>query len=698
MNGFADVQTTGQILEAPFPASDPSHVVRRAASQSSPIYFAAIFGWTMSAVSAAMCAIVRMPLGSPHWLVFAKAWLLAAAIISCATVLTVWCVERRRSGYALVLVPTLAVIFLPCLAWLIGRATDIVAYPLLLGLVAIGVRQVVAARGMPGSRFTLALACGCVAGAGYFFLVNSRGYATVLTPELALVGTQHLDTLFHASIANMLVKHGALSTGIDGLVPIKYHVLSHIWLGCLGLWLGVTTLDAYYIGAQIVAIPVLLFSLALATHLLRSPETGLTDNALVTLMPLLLLFIVDLWGWTHYLVSESYFLAMILFLLSLPLLAEIAADQFRLRPSLQVAALVIVGILILVSKISVGVIFWGAAGFLLWRQLGLTFLNLIKLAPPILLLVGLFAAISSPDSETYVHAVSLFSFIRVFPHGAWPNILANLVLLYAASRIWLSGSARDRKCAETFAIIAIGSLLPALLLDIAGGSDYYFANVGTWACIVFLIAYGTAIFGERSLRLLTPGAVILAILVVVLATDEKTGSLKKFATQFEDLRTRVRKLNGESTGAEITTRQRLFELLAPGHPARQALAEEVKRTPGAQAMQTLQSMGMSQDRHAAVFVPPDNAAFWSTYEDCRGDPFFVPAILGAPMLKGLNPSALKCARDPYYSFAVYPPAAGSEASTDQQLCARAADLGFDTVVVLMTPATGRKMQCAKVKP
>ena len=151
--------------------------------------------------------------------------------------------------------------------------------------------------------------------------------------------------------------------GLDGLIPIKYHVLSHIWLGCLGLWLGVSTLDAYYIGAQIIAIPLLLFSLALATHLLRSPETGSADGALVTLVPLLLLFIVDLWGWTSYLVSESYFLAMILFLLSLPLLAEIAADQFRLRASLQVAALVIVGILMLVSKVSVGVIFWGASWF-----------------------------------------------------------------------------------------------------------------------------------------------------------------------------------------------------------------------------------------------------------------------------------------------------------------------------------------------
>ena len=52
------------------------------------------------------------------------------------------------------------------------------------------------------------------------------------------------------------------------------------------------------------------------------------------------------------------------------------------------------------------------------------------------------------------------------------------------------------------------------------------------------------------------------------------------------------------------------------------------------------------------------------------------------MLKGLNPSSLNCARDPYYSFAAYKPDASSEASTDLQLCARAADFGFNMVLVL----------------
>src|SRR6185437_11222255 len=123
---------------------------------------------------------------------------------------------------------------------------------------------------------------------------------------------------------------------------------------------------------------------------------------------------------------------------------------------------------------------------------------------------------------------------------------------------------------------------------------------------------------------------------------------------------------------------------------REALVEDVKRTPGAQAKHTLLSVGLAQDRHAAVFVPPDNSAFWSTYEDCRGDPFFASAIIGVPMIKGLTPTALKCG---LYSPPVYAPDAPSAASTDAQLCMRAARWKLTRVFVLEAPVSVRKIVC-----
>jgi hypothetical protein len=501
-----------------------------------------------------------------------------------------------------------------------------------------------------------------------------------------------MDTIFHASIANMLVKYGAMSTGLDGLVPIKYHVLSHIWLGCVSLWLGVPTLEGYSIGGQVIALPMLVFSLSLAIHLFRRPGEGPASGALITLVSLLLLFVVDLWGWTSYLVSESYCLAIVLFLFSLPLLAEIADSERRHRLRLQLTALGIVGLLVLLSKISVGAVLASGVGILLWRRMGKTPLGLIKLVVPLFLL-GIFAiAAISPGAGLLLQSLEPLGFIREHPSGALPNIAANLVLLGAALLVWQRGTERDTRCAEAVGAMAIAGIGVALLVNLPGGADYYFVNVGTWAAIVFICAYAGASVEKSFSNSFTPGFVAAAMLLVALATEEKRLSAYRLGAMFAELQARVRLVTGESAGAETTTGQRLIALLTPGHPARYALANDMERTPGAQTRETLLTMGVTRAHRRAVFVPPDNVAFWNIAVECRADPFFVPAILGTPMLKGLNPPALKCPKEPHYGFTDYKDA-GSESSSDQKLCARAAPWKLDSVLILSTPTTGRKLRC-----
>ena len=641
-----------------------------------------------------------LPLGSPHWFVFAEAFVLLAAAISCAAVMTADHIDGRFRSYAPALLVTLGVMFLPCVTGLLGSATDLVSYPVLLALWAFGVRWAIrVGRQLPRYQSILSMTCGCLAGFGYFILINSRDYATVLSPEQALVGTQNLDTLFHAAIANMLVNHGALSTGLDGFVPLKYHMLSHIWIGCLGLWLGVSTLTGYYIAAQVIAIPMLLFSLSMATYLLRRPERGITSCALIVLIPLVFLLTVDAWGWTSYSVSESYFLALIVFLLTLPLLAEIVGGPLRGVRTLEVAALSIAGILMLFSKISVGVIFWATAGFLLWRQSGLTLLSLAKLAPPILLVVAVAAAATAPHSHTYHEAIDPFNFVKDYPRGAWPNIVGNSILIYATARVWRSGLPHDKKIAEAFAVIAVASLFPALLLKVGGGSAYYFANVGTWACIVFVGAYSLPYLNSVGRPLLTSLVVLTAILLISIATKEKRKSFARLASQYGEVQSRVRALTNLETGVHMMTLERTITLLAPANPVRRAVAEGVMQTPGGRSVETLLAMGLTRRYPGAVvFVPPENSAFWGANVDCRGDPFFIPAVLGVPMLMGLSPRSRQCVRDPYYGFTAYDETAYSATSTDAQLCERAERLGFSTIFVLAAPSTGRKIGCKEKTP
>ena len=668
------------------------HVARVApqwVSATSPIHFAAIFGWTMSAVSAAMCLLVRGPLDGPHWSVFLKAFLLLGAVISCATLLTAWRVERGGS-YTPVLISTLTVIFLPCLTWVNRIAADIITYPVLLGLFAIGITQAISAERQERCRKSRpAILCGCLAGVGYFLLVNGMGYASVLTPELALTGLLHIDTLFHASIANMLIEHGVSSTGADGFIPIKYHVLSHIWFGCLGRWLGATTLESYYIGAQVICIPMLLFSLSLATYLLPAGGRRFSNGALATLFPLLLLFIVDYRNFLSYLISESYLLSLIILLLSLPLLAELADPQQQQHVRMRVLALAAAAILIAISKISVGVVFWSAFGFLLWRRLGLAVAPLFKLGAPIILLVLVLGNVFQGNTL----ALNPGIFFRNYPESAWPNLAINLVLLCVAALVWRSGTPRDRRCAEAFAVIAISCTIPSVILDIPGSSAHYFINIGTWGAIVLIAAYAGPHLEERQPNFFKPSLVLSAILLLAYATDEKRNSAVGFGEELARIQNRLPMLTGSGPGAAPTTRQRLFTLLVPGHPARHTLASDVKRSPGAQSVQTLLAMGATREPGAAVFVPPENQIFWRFYRRCAATPFFIAAELGIPLLRGINPVASKCPREPAYGFAAYGPDSVSQESSDTELCARAASSGVSTVFILSQPTVGRKIDC-----
>jgi hypothetical protein len=386
---------------------------------------------------------------------------------------------------------------------------------------------------------------------------------------------------------------------------------------------------------------------------------------------------------------------MVLFLLAIPLLVEVAQDEFRLRFNLQIAALAIVGILILVSKASVGVIFWGAAGYLLWRQLGLTLLNGLKLGLPILALIGVVASFGSPDSS-YITAVKFLDFAKEYPRGAWPNIVANLLLLCLAWQVWRAGSAPQKKLAEAFAVMAVGSLLPALLLNVTGGSNFYFANVGTWAGIVLLSSnYDLTARSRRLTSALKPSLIVVALVLLSLCTEEKRTSLKVLARQFADLRVRAHTLIGLGPVADEKTSQLLIELLSPAHSTRANLAGDVKRVSGAQTVQTLISAGALRESHSLLFVPPENDAFWSTYADCRSDPFFIPAALGVPMLNGINPTApakLACAWNSYY-FIGYTPDSASVSMSDEKLCSHATGFNFSSIYILSNQTSVRKLSC-----
>ena len=288
-----------------------------------PLYLVSATVIVMSGVACLLIVLFRWPLGEPHWSAPIKAFLLCGAVIftwqeaARRVLLGTWCT------YALALLVTVPLLFSPALA-LIGAPADVL---LCAGLVIVwlqGLRSLLGGlREMPWWNCLAATLAGAVLGAAYFFIVNTKGYANVLSLEQTLVGVQHLDTLYHAAMAAMIANYGVASTGLDGLVHVPYHVLSHALIGLAGRWMQVSPIESYYLVPQIVLVPLLFFALATATFWLWRPSRLTAAGPLAVLVPAGLLFGIEIRDWASYLISESYCLALILLLLALPLLLEI---------------------------------------------------------------------------------------------------------------------------------------------------------------------------------------------------------------------------------------------------------------------------------------------------------------------------------------------------------------------------------------
>src|SRR5882672_3421911 len=193
----------------------------------------------MAATWALLIALVRAPMGTPSPFAPFEVFVLAGAVM------LAWRESARRVlcerwSYSSALLVTLAILFSPALVWLLRGATTPVLSLIFLAVWSVGLRGLI--RDLRRSAIwegTAASLIGVALGFTYFLYVNTKGVASVFSPEQTLLGIQHRDTLIHASIAAMLGQSGVPSTGLDGLVRVRYYFLSHALIGVTGRWIDV---------------------------------------------------------------------------------------------------------------------------------------------------------------------------------------------------------------------------------------------------------------------------------------------------------------------------------------------------------------------------------------------------------------------------------------------------------------------------
>jgi hypothetical protein len=87
------------------------------------------------------------------------------------------------------------------------------------------------------------------------------GFENPLFVENLCNGYAHIDTLFHATLANMLRTYGVCSTGLDGLPHVLYHFGSHWIFARVSNLLDLPVVDFYNLAYPVIFAPFTAFSL-----------------------------------------------------------------------------------------------------------------------------------------------------------------------------------------------------------------------------------------------------------------------------------------------------------------------------------------------------------------------------------------------------------------------------------------------------
>lgn len=163
------------------------------------------------------------------------------------------------------------------------------------------------------------------------------------------------DPLFHSAVTAMIKNYGISSVGLDGLVTLNYHVLSHILRAAISFGTGLPVATSYGAMQLLVSEPLLLLAIVAAAETVRP-----SINARVFLVRIVVLFIafysIKVWPTfgqfgvsDSYAMSDSYAISLIL------MIATICAMRMECG-GYRLIILVVLALLTTASKVSTGTI------------------------------------------------------------------------------------------------------------------------------------------------------------------------------------------------------------------------------------------------------------------------------------------------------------------------------------------------------
>ena len=664
-------------------------------------FLAAFFG-LVGLCSAGLTALYRTGLPIP-WLLLA----MASALLVSATLAPFLLPSRLQDRcwatpflvpltcLAMLLLPVLGLVVGPLIGWVTVAGAAVALYR---------ARQAFAALRL-GNWIFIALAAPLLS-LYLFGTYNQLGHATIYSPELALTGQLKNDSYLHTTLARMIQDFGRASPGYDGLGSIPYHYGSHIWLAALASIGRSQPLFAYPVGQLVVAIPFLFWALASAVVTMGRGE--IRSVALLLSGILIVAVLFDQVSWTSYYISESFTLSLGILLCLVPLLFDLIEEATRSAglERLRWAVALSFGFLLAAVKLSVGLLWGVAVAYLLlrrpqpWSPRALA--SLAFLAGSLLLAFYLFrrnaTGVGGGFAPFYMFGTG---YLRdgIAASLLLPAVAMALALLRLGPQSFgsLGQAIRDRRTLglEVLAAVTAAALLPGSVMVMASGNWWYFVNVAHWLAFpaAALMLAGGALGGLSS----DLGRRLVAIPLAVLFGAWCLWLIWPLGIPAKSvLRAGLAPVAALAKQVVLETKTPIPPDSIPGLPPffPAEIATALADTPGARLATMARTAAEGRRDGFALFVPPDNRAFWELTPWCATAPLLVPAITGLPLLYG-RPAADRDCTDLYNGFHAFPDAETRDL-TAEQLCLRAQQRHIERVYILRSltePGQNETLTC-----
>ncbi|MBE2267920.1 MAG: hypothetical protein IAE80_06780 [Anaerolinea sp.] len=524
-------------------------------------------------------------------------------------------------------------------------------------------------------------------------------YLHPLFPEALPLGGAYMDrdTLFHASFTSMFEYFGVPATGLDGIPFTSYHFGAYILFSQLSRLLSIAPLTFLQMTYPILMMPLVLKSLgSVALTLQGLLPTASAHGRLLGNWWFWGLILFGALGFLPYnlqmamvipstIVSQTNVVGIIIGLLLIglivALLRDVKARQWQLNFADQ--AMFLLGIPLVfayasLAKISVGFPLLMMGGYAFWRvRLYVRRPILIGMGVSVVLF-GVVYMLTNSTSGSYpskpmlmaiiattvpLQYVAFWHFLSFFWTLLFVGLKCRQLNLHTLGDVRTAFRERRMVDAEALVVAAVLGSAPAFLLDIPGGSGYYFVDVQNWIAVAFLMSGLAGVANARisfqdfflrriwNVRLRTLALNVVGAALALLFVTNTLTIFAHFVTHDFAIRSGLAHLSDEQQTAQDFI-VALTELA--GQPA-------------------------SERRNALVYIPPTLQSYWNG-QTCDIAPFVAPAVSGFAQIEGLSSECTTL--NPNYWASIRWEQAYHPSADLAAVCRRAQAMGFESLLIM----------------